>query len=130
MLEQYSNSGNSSDPNIAKFKTQMLSALAHTRDKSKIKRLLEMVFKPGRLENSSDAMPVLQHLSTNSAATETVLQYFVDHYSEITARYGNASPITATANAMAPHLKSLGGLFLVCWNFYLEANLLKGKLIK
>jgi len=61
----------------------------------------------------NEAQVLLQNLGTNTKAVDIMLQYFIDNFATIINHFGGISPIVAAANAMAPHLKSLSGLFLV-----------------
>lgn len=117
ILEQYKAigiDGNNDDGHVAKRKDQYLTALANTRDSGKIQKLLDMAFQPGAMNSESDGVTLLQNLASNVVASDIILQYFVDNHVKIMESFGGStSPITITATAMAPHLKSLSGLFLV-----------------
>lgn len=113
ILERYHDILDDSAPFKGHFKRQLLTALSNTRDSDKIKQLLNMAFEPGALDSGSDSMILLQSLASNAAAAELILQYFVDNHGTIIHEFGSITPITATANAMAPYLKSLSGLFMV-----------------
>lgn len=114
MMEQYKNSTHN-NLGAMKLKEDVLAALSNTRNKRNMKLLLHKIFGEGGtgLNSQDDALLLLKHLASNIAASDTILKYFVENYQGIVKRFGSYAPITATANIMAPHLKSLSGLFLV-----------------
>lgn len=115
ILEQYKAIGvDGASGNDGKRKDQYLTALANTRDSGKIQKLLDMALQRGAMNSDTDGVTLLQNLASNVVASDIILQYFVENHPKIMEAFGgSASPITITATAMAPHLKSLSGLFLV-----------------
>ncbi|ODM96620.1 Aminopeptidase N [Orchesella cincta] len=110
------------------LKDQLLTALSHSQDTGRIKSLLNEITKRDLLGDNSEALVLLQHLGSNAKAADITLQYFIENFATIINHFGGINPIVVAANAMAPHLKSLSGLFFIDQLVQLNTELFKTSL--